>query len=88
MRGIVVKMVLGSRLIVLRHMSWVAEFTAQHSNLQKLSALYLDGAVKHNATHTFSPCFVCRLRGNREVLVSDTVGFIQKLPTQLVAAFR
>ncbi|MCX7854112.1 MAG: 50S ribosome-binding GTPase, partial [Caldilineales bacterium] len=29
-----------------------------------------------------------RLPGGREVLVSDTVGFIQKLPTQLVAAFR
>jgi GTP-binding protein HflX len=26
--------------------------------------------------------------GNLEVLFSDTVGFIQKLPTQLVAAFR
>lgn len=29
-----------------------------------------------------------RLEGNQEVLLSDTVGFIQKLPTQLVAAFR
>jgi hypothetical protein len=29
-----------------------------------------------------------RLPGNLEVLLSDTVGFIQKLPTQLVAAFR
>eukprot|EP00200_Dunaliella_tertiolecta_P002918 CAMPEP_0202349620 /NCGR_PEP_ID=MMETSP1126-20121109/7035_1 /ASSEMBLY_ACC=CAM_ASM_000457 /TAXON_ID=3047 /ORGANISM="Dunaliella tertiolecta, Strain CCMP1320" /LENGTH=567 /DNA_ID=CAMNT_0048941459 /DNA_START=1727 /DNA_END=3430 /DNA_ORIENTATION=- len=29
-----------------------------------------------------------RLKGNQEVLISDTVGFIQKLPTQLVAAFR
>ncbi len=29
-----------------------------------------------------------RLPGNTEVLFSDTVGFIQKLPTQLVAAFR
>jgi len=29
-----------------------------------------------------------RLKGNKEVLVSDTVGFIQKLPTELVAAFR
>eukprot|EP00775_Hariotina_reticulata_P012176 gene12176-12313_t len=29
-----------------------------------------------------------RLEGNLEVLFSDTVGFIQKLPTQLVAAFR
>lgn len=29
-----------------------------------------------------------RLRGNKELLVSDTVGFIQKLPTELVAAFR
>ncbi|MEW5316898.1 MAG: hypothetical protein WDW38_008239 [Sanguina aurantia] len=29
-----------------------------------------------------------RLAGNKQVLVSDTVGFIQKLPTQLVAAFR
>lgn len=29
-----------------------------------------------------------RLDGNLEVLFSDTVGFIQKLPTQLVAAFR
>jgi GTP-binding protein HflX len=29
-----------------------------------------------------------RLPGSTEVLVSDTVGFIQKLPTQLVAAFR
>jgi GTP-binding protein HflX len=29
-----------------------------------------------------------RLSGNQEVLFSDTVGFIQKLPTQLVAAFR
>jgi len=28
------------------------------------------------------------LPGGREVLFSDTVGFIQKLPTQLVAAFR
>ena len=28
------------------------------------------------------------LPGGREVLVSDTVGFIQKLPTDLVAAFR
>jgi GTP-binding protein HflX len=26
--------------------------------------------------------------GGKEVLLSDTVGFIQKLPTQLVAAFR
>lgn len=29
-----------------------------------------------------------RLPGGREVLISDTVGFIQKLPTTLVAAFR
>ncbi|KAL6749124.1 hypothetical protein V8C86DRAFT_3190407 [Haematococcus lacustris] len=29
-----------------------------------------------------------RLRGNQELLLSDTVGFIQKLPTELVAAFR
>lgn len=29
-----------------------------------------------------------RLPGNTEVLMSDTVGFIQKLPTQLVASFR
>ncbi|KAG1653172.1 hypothetical protein FOA52_008526 [Chlamydomonas sp. UWO 241] len=29
-----------------------------------------------------------RLRGNKEILVTDTVGFIQKLPTELVAAFR
>ncbi|GAX76601.1 hypothetical protein CEUSTIGMA_g4047.t1 [Chlamydomonas eustigma] len=29
-----------------------------------------------------------RLKGNKEVLMSDTVGFIQKLPTELVAAFR
>jgi GTP-binding protein HflX len=29
-----------------------------------------------------------RLPGGREVLLSDTVGFIQKLPTELVAAFR
>ena len=29
-----------------------------------------------------------RLPGGREVLVTDTVGFIQKLPTALVAAFR
>jgi GTP-binding protein HflX len=28
------------------------------------------------------------LPGNHEVLLTDTVGFIQKLPTQLVAAFR
>ncbi|GFH12758.1 Hflx-type G domain-containing protein, partial [Haematococcus lacustris] len=28
------------------------------------------------------------LRGNQELLLSDTVGFIQKLPTELVAAFR
>ncbi len=27
-------------------------------------------------------------RGNKELLMSDTVGFIQKLPTELVAAFR
>ncbi len=31
---------------------------------------------------------LCRLKGNREILISDTVGFIQKLPTELVAAFR
>jgi GTP-binding protein HflX len=30
----------------------------------------------------------CTLPSNREVLFTDTVGFIQKLPTQLVAAFR
>jgi GTP-binding protein HflX len=30
----------------------------------------------------------CELSGGREVLCTDTVGFIQKLPTQLVAAFR
>lgn len=30
----------------------------------------------------------CALPGNREVLFTDTVGFIQKLPTQLVTAFR
>jgi len=30
----------------------------------------------------------CALSGKREVLFTDTVGFIQKLPTQLVAAFR
>ncbi len=30
----------------------------------------------------------CRLSEARTVLLSDTVGFIQKLPTQLVAAFR
>ncbi len=30
----------------------------------------------------------CRLSGEQTVLLSDTVGFIQKLPTQLVAAFR
>ncbi len=29
-----------------------------------------------------------RLPGGREVLVTDTVGFIQKLPTALVASFR
>ena len=29
-----------------------------------------------------------RLGGGREVLLTDTVGFIQKLPTDLVAAFR
>lgn len=29
-----------------------------------------------------------RLRSGREVLLTDTVGFIQKLPTDLVAAFR
>lgn len=29
-----------------------------------------------------------KLSANSEILVSDTVGFIQKLPTQLVAAFR
>ena len=29
-----------------------------------------------------------RLREGQTVIVSDTVGFIQKLPTQLVAAFR
>jgi GTP-binding protein HflX len=28
------------------------------------------------------------LPGGREVLLTDTVGFIQKLPTQIVAAFR
>jgi len=28
------------------------------------------------------------LQGGKEVLVSDTVGFVQKLPTKLVAAFR
>ena len=30
----------------------------------------------------------CRLSEERTVLLTDTVGFIQKLPTQLVAAFR
>jgi GTP-binding protein HflX len=30
----------------------------------------------------------CQLPGGREALFTDTVGFIQKLPTQLVAAFR
>lgn len=30
----------------------------------------------------------CTLPSNRQVLFTDTVGFIQKLPTQLVAAFR
>ncbi len=30
----------------------------------------------------------CELPSGREVLLTDTVGFIQKLPTQLVAAFR
>ena len=30
----------------------------------------------------------CRLSESQTVLLSDTVGFIQKLPTQLVAAFR
>ena len=30
----------------------------------------------------------CRLSDDHTVLLSDTVGFIQKLPTQLVAAFR
>lgn len=30
----------------------------------------------------------CELPGNRLALFTDTVGFIQKLPTQLVAAFR
>lgn len=30
----------------------------------------------------------CRLPSNREALFTDTVGFIQKLPTQLIAAFR
>ena len=30
----------------------------------------------------------CRLPSSRQVLFTDTVGFIQKLPTQLVAAFR
>jgi len=29
-----------------------------------------------------------KLPGGREVLITDTVGFIQKLPTELVAAFR
>jgi GTP-binding protein HflX len=31
---------------------------------------------------------VVRLREGRELMVSDTVGFIQKLPTRLVASFR
>lgn len=30
----------------------------------------------------------CRLNGELTVLLTDTVGFIQKLPTQLIAAFR
>jgi hypothetical protein len=38
---------------------------------------------------TLVACAQVRLPGgNLEVLFSDTVGFIQKLPTQLVAAFR
>ncbi len=31
---------------------------------------------------------VCKLPGGREVIFSDTVGFISNLPTQLIAAFR
>src|SRR2546430_14248285 len=29
-----------------------------------------------------------RLEGGQEILLTDTVGFVQRLPTQLVAAFR
>jgi hypothetical protein len=51
-----------------------------------------DGAVPHcvgvHAALVDCHTTTRRLRNNREVLISDTVGFIQKLPTELVAAFR
>ena len=34
------------------------------------------------------PLLVFNVAGFMQVLLTDTVGFIQKLPTQLVAAFR
>ena len=37
---------------------------------------------------TLDPTRRVRLPGGKEVLLSDTVGFIQKLPTKLVSAFR
>lgn len=31
---------------------------------------------------------LCRLPGGKEIMISDTVGFVQKLPTKLVSSFR
>ena len=45
--------------------------------------LPLTPACAFRSTHCAFPS-----RGNKELLMSDTVGFIQKLPTELVAAFR
>jgi hypothetical protein len=41
----------------------------------------------HSPSYVLPPFPKVRLRNNLEALLSDTVGFIQKLPPQLVAAF-
>ncbi len=50
---------------------------------------HADVFVKDLLFATLDPTMrVCKLPGGREVIFSDTVGFISNLPTQLIAAFR
>jgi len=62
------------------------------NTLVQQAGLESDGAPVYVADQLFATLDPTTRRialpAGREVLVSDTVGFIQKLPTQLVAAFR
>jgi len=64
--------------------------------LNRLIAEMAEDAVDHSPIYTADQLFATldpttrriTLPGGAEVLFSDTVGFIQKLPTELIAAFR